>query len=340
VIIGKTVTHEFAYAPERGDGPEPRNPWHLDRLPGGSSAGSAVAPVVRSAFAAIGTDTAGSIRGPASWCGLVGIKPTYGLIDVGGVIPLSHSLDHIGPLTRTVDDCALVLETIADTAPPTRKPLRVGLERAYFLTGPLDPEVAALVEAACRLLADLGIDVVELSAPSLDRLPATGITILMAEATTYHRRRLEANPSAYSAGNRNLLRLGERISAADYRQARAARVFYREKMRALFSDHRLDLLAAPALPTAALADASELAAELPDLVRYTLPANVTGQPALVLPCGFTHAGLPVGLQLIGRPFGETTIIAAARAYEEAAACSSRRPGILQSIPHQRTASSA
>src|SRR5262249_55435242 len=114
VVVGKTVTHEFAYAPERGDGPQPRNPWDLERLPGGSSAGSAVAPVVRSAFAAIGTDTAGSIRGPASWTGLVGLKPTYGLVSTHGVLALSPSLDHVGPLARTVGDCALVLGAMAD----------------------------------------------------------------------------------------------------------------------------------------------------------------------------------------------------------------------------------
>lgn len=342
VIVGKTVTHEFAYAAERGDGPETRNPWKPGFLPGGSSAGSAVATAARSAFGAIGTDTAGSIRGPSSWSGVVGLKPTLGRVSCDGVIPLSTSLDHVGPLARTVEDCALLFAAIG--CPETRGPgagvhadglagLRIGVASDYFFGGALTSEVRELVERAIECLAELGATIVEVTAAGLEPIASVGLTLTMVEASEYHRRRYRARPEAYCPGNRLLLELGQRVPATDYVTARRARPVFRELMKQLYRDQRLDLLVTPVYPVPApradsaadLGIPEEL--ELHALVRYTIPANVTGQPALALPCGFTADGLPVGMQMIGRPFAEATLFAAGKAYEEVTCWAERRPQV-------------
>jgi aspartyl-tRNA(Asn)/glutamyl-tRNA(Gln) amidotransferase subunit A len=350
VIVGKTVTHEFAYAAERGDGPETRNPWRPGFLPGGSSAGSAAATAARSAFGALGTDTAGSIRGPSSWNGVVGLKPTYGRVSRHGVIPLSPSLDHVGAMARTVADCAALFAAMSGSDPRDAASaavgghvnaerseglagLRVGVGSDYFFGEALDDEVRELVEASVLSFGELGATVVNVSAAWLEPIASVGLVIVMVEASEYHRSRFLADPEAYCPGNRSLLELGERVPAVDYVAARRARPAFRDLMHRLFRDERLDLLVAPVYPVASRRRESvaELgipgALDLHSLVRCTIPANVTGQPALAIPCGFTTEGLPVDVQLLGRPFDEPTLFAAAQAYESAHSWIERRPDL-------------
>lgn len=336
VIVGKTVTHEFALAPERGDGPEPRNPWSLDRSPGGSSAGSGIAPMVGSAFAAVGTDTAGSVRGPAAWCGATGLKPTLGRVSRHGTVPVSVSLDHVGVIARTAADCAALLAAVAEPHPAQRgqvpaAELRIGVSRDYGFGAFVEQDVAARVEEALAAFAGMGVDVVEVSAGAVASAPAVGITILLSEALAFHRPRLRRDPDGYCTANRALLAAAERIPSWGYTTAASWRPRVRDAVRKLFDDHRLDALASPTLPLAAPVadaadtDASRLSHRLPELVRCTLLANVTGQPALSIPCGFTSGGLPVGLQLLGRPFEDETLLALAAAYEGETGFAGRKP---------------
>ena len=337
VVIGKTVTHEFAYGMNV---PPTRNPWRLDSYPGGSSAGSAAAVAVGSAMAALGTDTAGSVRTPASVTGVVGLKPTYGRVSRHGVIPASPSMDHVGVLTRSVADCSLVFDAIAGhdprdpstlTDPPTARPdpdevldltgVRLGVERAYFLESPhVADGVRRTVEDAMKVVSDLGAEVVDVSIPELDWSTIVGNTIMAVDYSAWHRELLRHKSDLYHPETRRMLLLGLTIPAVAYDQARRVRRRIVEASRDAFRTHQLDALIGPTIPvTAPTIEAMSRpdgGIDLSGLVHHNFPANLAGLPALSVPCGFTD-GLPVGLQFTGRPLDEARILTLGRAYEAA-----------------------
>jgi aspartyl-tRNA(Asn)/glutamyl-tRNA(Gln) amidotransferase subunit A len=344
VILGKNNLHEFAYGASSlvshfGD---MHNPWDLGRITGGSSGGSAAAVTAGLACAAIGTDTAGSIREPASLCGCVGLKPTYGRVSSCGVIPLSASLDHIGPLGATVADTAIVLQAIAgyDAADITTvdvsasdyvsamkekegvKSLRVGVPRAYFFDE-LDSEVASAIEHALRGIETMVAHVREVT---LDVL--TDRSVQAAESYAYHAENVAEHSDLYQAETLRRIRTGEKISAAEYIQRRRELEEARRNIGRVFAD--VDVLVMPTTPmdAPAIADLRANAealrpAEL-KLLRNTRPFNVWGLPAISVPCGFTQGGLPIGLQIAGPPWREDLVLRLAHAYEQATAWHKRR----------------
>ena len=336
VILGKNNLHEFAYGGSSlvsffGDIHNPRNVGHIA---GGSSGGSAAAVAAGLCYAAIGTDTAGSIREPAALCGCVGIKPTYGRVSARGVIPLSWSLDHVGPLTAKVGDAAIVLQAIAgydaldvcsadvavaDYVSALRdgaKKLRVGIPRKYFYDE-LDDEVRAAVERAITVIGALVEDVREVQIEvSSDR------TVQAAESFAYHAENVAQRPELYQPETLRRIRSGERISAAEYIQRRRELDEERRKARNIFAE--VDLLVTPAtpIPAPAIADLKKDPAALRPaeltLLRNTRPFNVWGLPAISVPCGFTKSGLSIGLQIAGPHWREDLVLRLAYAFEQAA----------------------
>jgi aspartyl-tRNA(Asn)/glutamyl-tRNA(Gln) amidotransferase subunit A len=348
IILGKTVTHEFAWGVNV---PPTRNPWRLTCYPGGSSAGSGVAVSVRSAFGAIGTDTGGSIRIPAAVNGIVGLKPTFGRVSRHGIIPMSASLDHAGPLTRTIEDCALMLQAIAgydrfdsssiDHPIPDYtgeieagvNGLVVGVERAHSFYPTVIPDIRVAVENVIEQLKRQGARIVEVELPELQVMPVVGLTILLPDTSAFHRRLLRERQTDYDPATRLLLELGELVPATHYITALRARSLLRNSMRNLFTSHHLDVLLAPTLPIPAWPiDQLSVSMEgetnetpMAAYVHHSFSANITGQPALTVPCGFTKDGLPIGFQLLGRPFDEATLFRVARAYERTASWHTTAP---------------
>src|ERR1700722_16313907 len=334
VIVGKNNLHEFAYGGSSlvsyfGDIHNPRDPA---RIAGGSSSGSAAAVAAGLCYAAIGTDTAGSIREPASLCGCVGLKPTYGRVSSRGVIPLALSLDHVGPLATTVADAAVVLQAIAgydpadittpnvpvaDYVSPLRegvKTLRVGVPRNFFYED-LDPEVAAAVEQALAVIKTLVAEVRELKL----EVP-TDRTLQMAESYAYHKPNAAETPDLYQPETLRRILAGAEISAADYIQRRRELEQSRRTIGDAFAN--IDLLITPTTPIPAPLIADLKAnpdnlrpAEL-KLLRNTRPFNVWGLPAMSVPCGFTKTGLPIGLQIAGPHWREDLGLRLAGAYEQ------------------------
>ncbi|WP_422391395.1 amidase [Arthrobacter sp. N1] len=335
VMVGKTHTHEFAYG---GVTPTTRNPWNLERMAGGSSGGSAAAVGYGGVLAALGSDTGGSIRIPASFCGTVGLKPTFGRVSRVGVASLAWSLDTVGPLTRNVSDAALVLNAIAGHDPrdpgSARTPvpdfterledgvdgLRIGIPTNFF-TEDLDGETDAAVAAAVRVLEGLGAVVVPVVIPQAEHLGAVITGIMMPEASAYHRRALRETPELFTEEVRSLLEVGETILATDYIDA----LRFRQSMKDAWKDmmRAVDVVVAPTVLTPAL-PAQDTERFRPDgtsedanveFGRLSIPANLLGLPSLQVPCGFSAAGLPLGVQIMGRPFAEQTVLAVGRAYE-------------------------
>jgi len=335
-ILGKTNTHEFAYGVITSP---TRNPWDPTRIPGGSSGGSAAALAAGMAPGAIGTDTAGSIRLPAALCGVVGLKPTYGRVDLHGVIPLSWSLDHGGPLARTVADVALLFDILTGSAtrdlgdnPPAspfaegddiRRP-RVGVPRAYFYER-LEPAVANAVDAALRTLESLGAEVREVDLPDVGLTFAVGRAVQRPEASAYHRERLRATPELYGPEVRVDLELGELFLATDYVHAQRVRASLRDRWLAVMDD--VDLLVTPTVPIVAPPATDDILSGpiKGTLLRNTYPFSLVGFPSLSLPCGMSPDGLPVGLQLTGRPFAEATVLRIGQGYEQATPWHAMRP---------------
>jgi aspartyl-tRNA(Asn)/glutamyl-tRNA(Gln) amidotransferase subunit A len=347
VIVGKNNLHEFAYGGSSlvsyfGD---VHNPWDHARISGGSSGGSAAAVTAGLAYAAIGTDTAGSIREPAALCGCVGLKPTYGRVPSRGVTPLSFSLDHVGPLATTVADAAIVLQAIvlqaiagydsADLTTPNipvadyvgalredAKLLRVGVLREYFFDD-LDPEVAAAMEHALKGIETL---VAEMKEVKLD-VPADR-TLQAAESYAYHAENAAKSPELYQPETLRRIRSGEAITATQYIKSRRELDEARRSIAHVFAD--VDLLVTPTMPMPAPAIADLRAnpealrpAEL-KLLRNTRPFNVWGLPAISIPCGFTPSGLPIGLQIAGPPWREDLVLRLAHAYERSTAWHKRK----------------
>jgi len=348
ILIGKTTTHEFAFSVFT---PPTRNPWDLDRVPGGSSGGSAAAVAAGMAFAAIGTDTGGSIRIPAACCGVTGLKPSYGRVPKSGIVPLSWSLDHAGPIARRVEDTAAFLQVIAgsDDDDPSSAPapapdysadinlglggLRVGLPDRHF-DRLLSPTVAAAVAAAVQRLVDAGAAVLPVTMPTLEQTMDMHLLTILAEAASYHRGRFRGRDTEYGADVRASLALGDQIRASDYLQAQRLR-------RAALGDaltafKEVDLLLTPTLPTEAprvdqgvisYPDGQEDA--LSSLIRFTSPFNQTGLPAISVPIAGGADGLPVGLQLVAAPFQEAQLIRAAVAAQALDGLTDRRAPLIR-----------
>ncbi|MEU0297991.1 amidase [Streptomyces sp. NPDC006175] len=337
VLLGKTHTHEFAYGLTT---PQTSNAWDRSRVAGGSSGGSAVAVAAGGATFALGTDTGGSIRVPAALNGVVGLKPTYGLVSRSGVTSLSWSLDHVGPLTRSARDAGLVLAATAGYDPrdpasvsgPTvdltgggdLKGLRVGVPRNHYFDR-VSPEVEEAVRRAIERLAELGAELVDVEIPMARYIQAVQWGLMVPEATAYHEQSLRAVPDLYSPDVRILLEAGELTSAGDYLRAQRARTMMRDGWARMFDG--IDVLAAPTVPMTAAksgqdtvewADGS-VEAVSDSYVRLSAPANITGVPALTLPVGHDHAGLPIGMQLMARPFRDATVLRVGRVYEDAVA---------------------
>lgn len=347
VIVGKTVTHEFAYGQ---DVPATRNPWNTDCYPGGSSAGSGVAVAVGSAFGAIGTDTGGSIRVPASVDGVVGLKPTYGRVSKHGVFPMSATLDTVGPLTRTAEDNALLLGVIAGHDPHDSssidepvpdyvaalgqgvKGLRLGVDRDYFFYSHVIPDVRAAVELAITRLADLGADIVEVKLPELEHAANVGMTILLTDTSEWHRRLLRGQRDKYVPATRIMLELGELVLGAQYVYAQRARAALRSTVKNSFAKYRIDGLVCPTLPHTTM-PVEQLSVDLTGegetalstFLHHCFLGNVFGIPALSVPCGFSSKGLPIGMQLYGRPFRESDLFRVAHAYQQVTDWHTRRP---------------
>lgn len=345
VVLGKLAMHEFAFGGPGSDAafPPARNPWNPEHVTGGSSSGSGAALAARLCFGALGSDTGGSIRNPANLCGISGIKPTYGLVSRFGVVPLSWSLDHCGPMARTVEDCALMLQVLAGHDPrdaasadvpiPDYRAglegsvvgLRLGVPRSWFDEGKcVDGEVLAAFDEALRVLKDAGARVVEVEGqPFIDARAANSL-ILVAEAFSYHRANLRERPQDYG-GVRHRLREGALLSSADYLLAQRARTAISGRIGAILRD--VDAIVSPAGPTVASSFAefdSEAAYESPS---FTHPFNLSGLPAMSIPCGFSASGLPIGLQIAGRAFDELTVLRLGQAYQQATSWHTREPDL-------------
>ncbi|MDP9321672.1 MAG: amidase [Chloroflexota bacterium] len=350
VNLGKTNLHEWAFGVTT-DNPHfgaTRNPWALDRIPGGSSGGSAAALIAGLCFGSIGSDTGGSIRIPASLCGVVGLKPTYGRASLRGAIPLAWSLDHAGPMARTVRDAALLLQVIAgyDPLDPVSadvpvddyladiesgvRGLRIGVVRGRFF-GRLNanerpaPEVAAAIDIATEVFADEGARIEDAELPRADELRNVQLLIIGTEAAAYHRDRIAAARSAYGTDVAKRIELGLTRSGIEYAAARRTR----DELRRAYGTAvgQWDAVLLPTTPmTAPLRDGQDALAAAATLTAYTSPFNLTGLPAISVPCGFDANGLPIGLQLVARRWAESRLLRIARAYERATSWHERRPG--------------
>lgn len=345
IMLGKTNTTEFACGTMDLFGMA-RNPWDPSRYTGGSSAGSANALAAGMAPAATGSDTGGSIRVPASFCGIVGLKPTYGRVSRYGLIPLSWSMDHVGPMARTVADCALLLSTMAghDPLDPTsaRTPVPdftdgldagvrgvvLGVPKQHFYEG-LDPEVDAAVRAAFRHLEGEGARLESIDLPLAGHIVGPGGILIMAEAYGLHARRLRERAADYGDRTRRRIASGACYTSGEYEGAMRVRVAWtRQAARAL---ERVDAIVTPTLPYPAFSVEVQKAGEPPDSSWGTRHFNLSGHPALSLPCGFTAAGLPIGMQLAGRYFDEATLFRIAHAYERSTPWHDRRPALPQVV---------
>jgi aspartyl-tRNA(Asn)/glutamyl-tRNA(Gln) amidotransferase subunit A len=350
IILGKTNLHEMAYGGTSAVsyfGPV-HNPWALDRIPGGSSGGSAAATAAGLCFGALGTDTAASVRGPASFCGVVGFKPTYGRVSNRGVVPLSWTMDHVGPLCRTVEDAALMLSVIAgyDEMDPASvdKPvpdytrdfrmqtskLRLGIPKGPFFEN-LDPEIARAVDAAITIVRKLMTSSREIELPS-STLPMDQIytSVRAVEAYTYHAKWLAESPEKYQPSTRlRLLQNFAEVKTETYAQSLHQVQLLRREIRKTFET--VDLLITPTLSLLPVKISNGVEPvggfRYPLGIRNTAPFNLLGVPAITVPCGFTTSGLPIGLQIVGAPFAESTVLALAHAYERETEWHKRHPTV-------------
>jgi aspartyl-tRNA(Asn)/glutamyl-tRNA(Gln) amidotransferase subunit A len=352
VLLGKLNMHEFASAGPSEHFGRVVNPWSAEHASGGSSSGSAAAVAAGLCAGSIGTDTAGSIRIPAAFCGTVGLKPTHGRVSLDGVVPLSRLLDHVGPITRSVADAAIMLRAVAgrDPCDPVSatasvddyvsaltgdmRSRTIGVPNAFFDDW-LDPEIKQVFETALGVLAGLGARMVRVDLPRLELAwPQIGAPLILPEAYLWHEPLLRARADDYGARARRHIESARALTAIDYVKAQQARERLRRAM--LDACSHVDVLATPGqlVPTPRLTrrTVAVKGRELPlSLVAIapTGPFDITGQPALMLPCGFTAGGLPVGLQLVGRPFDEATLLQIGHAYEVSAGWKPGRPSLEQ-----------
>lgn len=352
IFTGKVSMHEYAWGitnnnPHYG---AVKNPWNLEKIPGGSSGGSGAAVAVGSSVASLGTDTAGSIRIPSSACGIVGLKQTHGLVSKYGVYPLAWSLDHVGPMTKTVKDAAGLLQIIAgyDANDPTSvkvpvddyvgkttgdvKDLVIGVNEDYFFNE-VDDDIEKLVRAAIDKLVEQGAKVKEVKIPALKYAEWAELVTSLSEASAIHHSDMLTRPDDFGHDIRMLFELGELPSAVDYLQAQQVRRQLKQDFQAAFNE--VDILMMPTLPVLPNDigdDWADLNGEKVDLIdniiRFTGPGNLTGLPALSVPCGFSK-GLPVGLQFMGPAFGEAAILNAGYAFEQTNPLEGKTPDLLK-----------
>ena len=346
IVLGKLATHEFAIGGPSFDLPFPpaRNPWNPAHHPGGSSSGSGAGVAAGMFPVALGSDTGGSVRNPASCCGIVGLKPTYGLVSRRGVFPLSYTLDHVGPLTRSVADAALMLDAIAghDPADPGSAPssarlfgrdldrgvrdLRVGFVRHFHETDlPAHPETTAALAEAARVLQAAGAEVRDVTLPSLNEFAGVNRVILTSEAWSIHAPWLRERPEDYGQLARRRLLPGAFIGAGEYVGAQRRRAQMIAAVEEAFRDVDVLLCASSMDPASRIDDAGETARTYPRQART--PFNVTGHPALAMMAGLSSGGLPLSVQFVGRYFADATVLRVAAAYERATGWHKRRPPI-------------
>ena len=351
LVIGKTQTHELAYGPTTANeyaGPS-RNPWNPEHVPGGSSGGSAIAVATGMCLGATASDTGGSIRHPSAFCGVTGLKPTYGRVSRRGIFPLSWSLDHAGPIARSVDDVAFLLQVMAGYDPKdpgsinvpvpdyvagvgdAPQALRVGIPKEHYFDV-LDPEVGAAFDAAQKAFEDVGWSLEEVSLPHLPYGRGAELAILSAEATAYHRETMRLRADDVSTNVRKELDSGAVVLATDYLLGQRVRRIIAEEFAAVL--RQVDLLATPTIPIPAPRigqSTVEIGGEsfpvLDAIWRNAFQTNLTGSPSLCLPCGFTEAGLPVSLQLIGRNFDELALLQAGAVFQAVTDWHQRRPSL-------------
>jgi aspartyl-tRNA(Asn)/glutamyl-tRNA(Gln) amidotransferase subunit A len=334
-IIGKTNTHEIALGvtnnnPHYG---ACKNPWDITRTPGGSSGGSAVAVATGMALAALGTDTGGSIRIPASLCGVVGLKPTYGRVSLRGILPLSWNLDHAGPITRKVEDAALMLQVMGgyDELDPTSvktlpgdysshlkdsmKERKIAFAIGNFVEE-ADQEVLEAVREAAQVLTQLGVLITEVNVDFLKEGALANAVMTQADGAAFHRERLKEHPDWFGADVRQRLETGAAFTSTEYALARRTQTEVKRACELLFNQY--DVLILPTTPIPAPVLEGENAVERArQLTRFTAPFNLTGLPALTVPCGFTKDGLPIGLQFVSRAWNEAGVLRAGFAFQQA-----------------------
>ncbi|MBI3696411.1 MAG: Asp-tRNA(Asn)/Glu-tRNA(Gln) amidotransferase subunit GatA [Acidobacteria bacterium] len=351
VLVGKAGLHELAYGvtnnnPHFG---AVHNPWGLDRIPGGSSGGSTTALAAGLCTFALGSDTGGSVRIPASFCGVTGLKPTFGRISRYGVFPLGHTLDHVGHFGQTVADVATILEALAGPDPrddssaneppprlelpadPKLKGVRIGVPRSYYFER-LQPEVDSAVKAALKTLQGLGAELQEIEIPEIEDFTVMSRLILMPEATALHRRHLKTRRADIGPDVLALLDQGQFVLATDYLDAQRRRRQLVQNLAKLFDQVRV--IVTPTTPSTAPKigqTTMELGGRQEDVrlgsTRLVRALNVAGVPALSAPCGFDGQGLPIGLQIFGRAFDEAGVLLVGHAYEQATEWHKRRPKV-------------
>lgn len=344
VCLGKLNLHEIALGvtnvnPHFG---ACRNPWDISRISGGSSGGSGAALAARLCLGSLGSDTGGSIRIPASLCGVVGLKPTYGRVSLRGVIPLSWNLDHVGPMARSVDDAALILQVIAgydpldpysvdipvddylDQLETGVKGWRVALASDEYFTEVTDPQVLETFRTAASVFESLGARVELVSFPQARQAARANGLMTPSDGAAFHRERLASQPKMFGVDIRQRLETGAAFSSTEYILARRTQTTLRRKFSLFFDQFDVLLTPATAVPAPPIEgpDAIEQARLL---TRFTAPFNLTGLPAISLPCGFTSQGLPVGLQIVAPPWAEARLLRAAYAYEQATEWHNRAP---------------
>jgi aspartyl-tRNA(Asn)/glutamyl-tRNA(Gln) amidotransferase subunit A len=347
IVLGKLATHEFAIGGPSFDLPWPpaRNPWNTDHHPGGSSSGSGAGVAAGLFPMALGSDTGGSVRNPASACGIVGLKPTYGRISRRGVFPLSFTLDHVGPLTRTVADNALMLDVIAghdpldpgSAAAPTGhyasglergiRGLRIGFVRHFHETDmPADPEVKAALEHVVGTLQTLGAEIRDIRLPSLEEFAAVNRVILQSEAWVIHGPWLRQRPADYGQLARRRLMAGAFMGAGDYVHASRRRLTMIAAVEDVLRQVDVLLCASAMDPPSRIDEAKEVERTYPRQART--PFNVTGHPALAMMAGISSSGLPLSVQFVGRNFAEATLFQIASEWERAADTDKKHPPVV------------
>jgi aspartyl-tRNA(Asn)/glutamyl-tRNA(Gln) amidotransferase subunit A len=347
ILLGKLAMHEFAFGGPSIDAPFPavRNPWNTAHIPGGSSSGSGAALAAGFCYVALGSDTGGSIRTPASHCGIVGIKPTYGRVSRFGVIPLSWSLDHAGPMARSVEDCAILLQALAghdeqDSASANLPVpnfqaslrdgitgLRVGVPRKHWFNENLgiDQQTEAIFNQALKVLESLGAAIIDIDGRPFSLARKANQTILTCEAYAYHEKTMQQTPMKFGSSVRRRILEGAFLSAADYLTAQRARAVLNAQIRANFS--LVDVFAVPGAARPPEAFESLDPNEQNLRPSFTNPFNLTGLPAISVPCGFTEGNLPAGLQIVAPAFQEAQCFRVAYAYEQATEWHKRRPTV-------------
>ena len=346
IVMGKLATHEFAFGGPSFDLPWPpaRNPWDTTRFTGGSSSGTGAAVAAGLVLAGTGSDTGGSIRGPAAFCGLAGIKPTYGLISRRGILPLGFSLDHAGPMAWTAEDCAILLQAMAghDPADPGSanhpipdyraalgrdvKGLRIGLIRHFYeRDNEANAATRQAIDAAAKTLAGLGCSVRDVTLSPLADWAACGVTIMLSEAYAIHEANLRSRFTDYGEIFRDRMVLAGLITAADYVQALRRRRELIAELDTAMAD--LDLVMTAAAPSEAPPIDQVPKFTIMDRPSLTIAFNVTGSPAMSVCCGYTDSGLPLSFQIVGKRFDDATVLRLAHAYEQATPWRDRRPAL-------------